>query len=112
VAIGYIWELVTLYRISARASSPHSPRLLDDFIIAGRGSAGRHLCIVLPLFGGDVGTLVTACKKRFPLPLVKRIVLHVFRGLAHAHASGIVHTDIKRNNIFYTASMGTDSIDT
>ncbi|KAG2035067.1 kinase-like domain-containing protein [Suillus americanus] len=33
-----------------------------------------------------------------PLPLVKRIMMHTLRGLAHMHALHIVHTDLKQDN--------------
>ena len=40
-----------------------------------------------------------------PLPLTKRILLHTLRGIAHAHKSGVVHTDIKPSNIFINSSI-------
>jgi len=35
------------------------------------------------------------------LPLVKRIALHLLRGIAHTHEGGIVHTDFKLDNILF-----------
>ncbi|KAF8917032.1 kinase-like domain-containing protein, partial [Mucidula mucida] len=46
-----------------------------------------------------------------PLPVIKRVLLHTLRGLAHLHANGIVHTDIKRNNIFIDTGLTTAEIE-
>ena len=49
--------------------------------------------------------------KVFPLPLAKRILLHTLRGIAHAHENGVVHTDIKHDNIFLDTTLDKDEID-
>ncbi len=85
---------------------------------------GMHQCFVTEVFGGDVRSLqehllglsqkstVGAAKEgegevskleALPLPLVKRILLHTLRGLAHLHERGIVHTDLKPDNIMFSA---------
>jgi serine/threonine protein kinase len=70
------------------------------------------MCLVTQLLGGDVKTLYEARNgKCFPLPLAKRILLHVLRGIAHAHRSGVVHTDLKHDNIFFDSRMSTTEIE-
>ncbi|KAJ7602495.1 kinase-like protein [Mycena polygramma] len=78
----------------------------------GRGSAGSHKCFVLPVYGGDVANLLRAQEGR-PLELgtVKRISLHALRGIAHAHGRGVVHTDLKPDNIFFSTELRTADIE-
>lgn len=76
------WEAEALRLLSAGPPSPHDScvRLLDEFTIPGRGSAGSHLCFVLPIYGGDVKALSNSRKIPFDLPIAKRIILHLLRG--------------------------------
>jgi serine/threonine protein kinase len=48
--------------------------------------------------------------ERLPLTLAKRILLHVLRGIEHAHRAGMVHTDLKYDNIFFDVGMSTEDI--
>ncbi|TDL19552.1 kinase-like protein [Rickenella mellea] len=105
-----VWEPEALRLISRPPSSPHCTQLMDEFKIPGKGSAGSHMCFVMPVYGGDVKGLVEARTTALPLPLAKWIVLHLLRGIAHTHESRIVHTDLKHDNIFYSTSMTADGI--
>ena len=106
-----VWEAEALRLVSQLPASPHCAQLLDEFTIPGKGSAGSHMCFVMPVYGGDMKALVEARKTALPLPLVKRIVLHLLRGIAHAHERGIVHTDIKHDNIFFSTTMTAEDIE-
>ena len=69
------------------------------------------MCFVSQLLGGDVNKLwKSGGGKPFPLPLAKRILLHTLRGIHHAHLSGVVHTDIKHDNIFFDAGLSNEQI--
>lgn len=104
------WELDALRALSYEPPSPHCTPLLDEFTIPGKGSSGFHLCFVMSVYGGDVKALVQSCP-RFSLALVKRISLHLLRGLAHAHEHGVVHTDLKHDNIFFSTAKTAEEIE-
>jgi serine/threonine protein kinase len=106
-----VWEPEALRLVSRLPASPHCTQLLDEFTIPGKGSAGSHMCFVMPVYGGDVKGLAEARTTALPSPLVKRILLHLLRGIAHVHGRGIVHTDIKPDNIFFSTTMIADDIE-
>ncbi|KAJ7083288.1 kinase-like protein [Mycena belliarum] len=105
------WEAEALRVVSAAPPSPHCVRLLDEFTVPGRGSAGSHRCFVSPVYGGDVKALSNARTAPFALPTAKRIILHLLRGIAHAHSRDVVHTDIKHDNIFFSTDLETTDIE-
>ncbi|KAJ7231858.1 kinase-like protein [Mycena haematopus] len=98
------WEAEALRLLSYFPPSPHCIQLLDEFTISGRGSAGSHLCFVTL-------KLSKSRKTHFELPTAKRIILHLLRGIAHAHRRGIVHTDMKHDNIFFTTDLDTTDME-
>ncbi|KAF9495900.1 kinase-like protein [Pleurotus eryngii] len=108
---GVTWEADALRLLSCTPQSKHCVELLDEFTIKGRGSAGSHLCFAMPFYGGDTKALLKSRNSPFPLPLAKRIILHLLRGIAFSHERGIVHTDIKLDNILFTTSATTEDIE-
>ena len=92
------------WKLSSCCSSTltYRPQLVSDFTLPGKGSAGEHICLVTQVLGGDVKSLFSTHGQPFPLPLAKCILLHVLRGIAHAHKCGVVHADLKHDNIFFS----------
>jgi len=115
---GLTWELDALRRVTSVPPPPgiepnHCPRLLANFKHPGKDLDGDHLCLVTDIMGGDVKSLQdeVAGKQGLPLPLVKHILLHTLRGLAHMHHCNIIHTDLKPDNIMLdTGSITQDDI--
>ncbi|KAG1889218.1 kinase-like protein [Suillus subluteus] len=101
----------TILKQVSSPPNPHCLQLLSDFVIPGKGSAGEHLCFVTQVLGGDVSKLDETCGPIFPLPLAKRILLHILHGIAHAHSCGVVHTDLHLSNIFFNTCMSTADLD-
>ncbi|KAK0495541.1 kinase-like protein [Armillaria luteobubalina] len=112
-AKGVSWELPALQRIVSTPGrvSPHCLQPVDHFSLSGKGSAGKHLCLVTPLFGGDITRYArTNNLLRYPLPQSRRILLHTLRALNGLHDCGVVHTDIKSDNIFFDTALENEDI--
>ncbi|KAK0226966.1 kinase-like protein [Armillaria nabsnona] len=76
-----------------------------------RRSAGRHLDLVTPLFGGDITWYARSSNLlRYPLPLAKRILLRTLRALNDLHECGVIHTDIKSDNMFFDTTLSNEDI--
>ncbi|KAK0464509.1 kinase-like protein [Desarmillaria tabescens] len=81
-------------RVSRPPSTPHCLGLMSHFTVPGK-LEGQHLCLVT----------------KDPRWRPKRILLHLLRGIAHIHSRGIVHTDLKHDNIFFDTPLSTDDFD-
>ncbi|MDN4160400.1 serine/threonine-protein kinase [Nocardioides abyssi] len=83
-------------RLLARLDHPSLVRLMD----VGT-SAGRPYFVLELVDGGTLAALLDAA----PLDpvLVARVGAHVADALAHAHARGIVHRDVKPGNVLLTS---------
>lgn len=58
-----------------------------------------------------MGRFITTRTTFLPLPLAKRVALHLLRGIAHTHGHGVVHTDLKLDNILFSTTMTADDIE-
>ncbi|KAI0073440.1 kinase-like protein [Panus rudis PR-1116 ss-1] len=91
-----------------RNGNPQSPgrnhvcQLLDSFIHSG--PHGRHICLVLEPLGLSVHDIYKSFRHSLPLILVQRIANHVLQGLQYVHECGVIHTDIKADNIMMTGT--------
>jgi serine/threonine-protein kinase len=84
---------------AVRLQHPHIvPVLSAGFIVFQSGLRGPYY--TMPFIRGE--TLRSRLEREGPLPPdeVRRILLDVADALAHAHEAGIVHRDIKPDNVF------------
>jgi TolB-like protein len=78
----------------AQLQHPNLVTLFD----AGRCEQGPYL--VLELLRGRTLKDLVAGGGRLPVDDALRVAIDVARGLAHAHAAGVVHRDLKPSNVF------------
>lgn len=81
-------------RATSLLRSPHIVKVFDYGFTPG----GIPFLIMEYLHGLTLGGLITQ-HGRLPLPVVSRIVTEVARGLSVAHAAGVVHRDVKPENV-------------
>ncbi len=90
-------------QLAARVKSPHVVQVYDH----GLSDQGHPYMAMEYLTGESLGDRLT----RGPLALAEaaRIVWQVARGLSSAHAAGLIHRDLKPDNVFL-ASEGDEQI--
>ena len=59
----------------------------------------RHDMLVFPYMGCDLVHVLTCHKLRFTQPQVKCLMRQLLQGAAHMHSRGVVHRDIKPDNV-------------
>ncbi len=79
--------------IAARLQHPHILTLIDS------GEADGFLYYVMPFVDGESLRTRLTREHELPLPDVLRILRDVADALAEAHAHGVVHRDIKPDNV-------------
>ncbi len=86
---------------AAQLKSPHVAQVFDH----GVTSTGEPFIVMELLDGEDLGKRVDREGPQ-PLPFVAEVIGQAARALSRAHAAGIVHRDIKAENIFLTDHDG------
>ena len=84
-------------RILARLQHPAITSLLDA------GTIDENLPYLVMEYVDGTPIHVYAERQNLPLPQVLRLVITLCDALAHAHAKGVVHRDVKPNNILVNA---------
>lgn len=90
-------QFLTRFQLEARAVARlKNPGLVD---IYDQGTDGRHPFLVMELVEG--GTLRELLRERGPMPphAVAAVLRPVLGGLAAAHRNGLVHRDVKPENV-------------
>lgn len=82
-------------RATARLNSEHAVRIIE----VGELENGSPFMAMEYLQGVDLGTLVER-QGALPIELAVDYALQAARGLAEAHAAGIIHRDVKPSNLF------------
>ena len=93
-----------------RLDHPHIVVLLDFYWMGPqeKGATRNEVWLVEEYAeGGDLFHWARACTKRSKRPLVEseiqRLALQLMRGLAYIHSHGVLHRDIKPNNLLMSA---------
>ena len=79
--------------IAARLQHPHILPLLDS------GESGGFLYYIMPFIDGESLRARLSAQGQLPIPDAARILREVADALAYAHAQGVVHRDIKPDNV-------------
>jgi serine/threonine protein kinase len=95
-------ELASRFRREARAASAvESEHIVHVFDVGQDESVGLYMVMEM-LSGSDVATRLERAGGALPLDEGLAIVQQAARGLAKAHAAGVVHRDLKPANLFIT----------
>lgn len=64
------------------------------------GPLGRHMCIISEVLGEDLLALIQFFEhKGLPMALVQRLTRHTLLCLEYIHSQGVLHTDVKPENV-------------
>lgn len=94
-------EIELLSQVKAAESNRGTPQCtqLNDFF-QHRGPNGLHICMVFDAYGENLLLLIERYDYHgIPLPIVKCITQQVLMALDHIHSVGIIHTDLKPENV-------------
>jgi serine/threonine protein kinase len=95
-------DVAARFRREARAASlVESQHIVQVFDVGSDGTLGLYL--VMEYLAGEDLAQMLARETRLAPQRATRIGLQVARGLAKAHAAGVVHRDLKPANIFLCA---------
>ena len=89
--------------VTARLKQPHTVRVFDF----GQMDSGA-LYLAMEFLDGRTLTKVTDTESPLGYERIGRIALQVLKSLAEAHAQGLVHRDLKPDNIFLQNVHGED----
>ena len=82
-------------KVSAQLRSPHIVQIIDHGVWQGRPYIAMEL-----LEGTDLGKFIRDAGGKIPLPVLNDIVQQLCRALTKAHNAGVIHRDLKPDNIF------------
>jgi serine/threonine-protein kinase len=87
---------------ASQIDSDHVVKVFD----VGRMPTGAPYLVMEFLDGCDLGQLLTAEGRRLDVPRAVHFSLQILRALQTAHASGIIHRDMKPSNCFVVRKDG------
>src|SRR5690349_22603077 len=92
-------EFVERFQREARTSAKlEHPSIIPIYRV---GKSGRVIYFVMKFLRGKPLSSVLAARGTLPPAEIRQVLVQVTRALAYAHKSGIVHRDIKPDNIMF-----------
>ncbi len=90
------------FLVEARVAASLSRKTRHIVAVTDHGQDGELGYLVMELLAGE--SLAERMARTGPLPLARVVpmVVQIARGLATAHAAGVVHRDLKPSNVFVT----------
>ncbi|GJE90008.1 kinase-like protein [Phanerochaete sordida] len=100
-------EVDAMKRLRERGPHAGLPVLYEDFAF----DQSAHICLALNFLGSDVGSFRRSVTNKALAPHVARTIMRqVVDAVAHLHAQGMVHTDIKPDNILFQVDLTDEEI--
>ncbi len=94
-------EVLQRFMTEAKAASSIGSRHIVDVLDFGRLADGSSYLVMEQLSGQTLGELLAA-SPLLPPNIVLSLALQIAEGLGAAHAAGVVHRDLKPDNVFLT----------
>ena len=92
-------EFVERFQREARTSAKlEHPNIIPIYRV---GKSGRVIYFVMKFIRGKALSAVIEARGALPVPEIKRVLMEAGRALGYAHKHGIVHRDIKPDNIMF-----------
>jgi serine/threonine protein kinase len=92
-------EFVERFQREARTSAKlEHPNIIPIYRV---GKSGRVIYFVMKFIRGKPLSTVIEARGALPVPEIKRVLIEAGRALGYAHKHGIVHRDIKPDNIMF-----------
>jgi predicted Ser/Thr protein kinase len=92
-------EFVERFQREARTSAKlEHPNIIPIYRV---GKSGRVIFFVMKFLRGKPLSSVITARGALPVPEIKRVLIEAGRALGYAHKHGIVHRDIKPDNIMF-----------
>ncbi|HTT68388.1 MAG TPA: protein kinase [Gemmatimonadales bacterium] len=92
-------EFVERFQREARTSAKlEHPNIIPIYRV---GKSGRVIYFVMKFLRGKPLSSVISARGALPVPEIKRLLIEACRALGYAHKHGIVHRDIKPDNIMF-----------
>ena len=108
----YFRNEVQLLRKINDSGNDYVVNLYDVHAHIDKRTAVIYPCIITELRGDTVFKLVDYCKEQcghgLPMPMVRAVARDMLAGLAHLHSIGIIHGDIKPDNLLLNRVVSDD----
>jgi CheY-like chemotaxis protein len=102
---------VDLFRREARLGmTMHHPNLVEVLDLGQDERSGQHFLVMEYVQGGSLRDFLTV-RGKLPVDEALRLLEDLAAGLAHAHAEGVCHRDLKLSNVLVSADGAAKLVD-